>query len=83
MVIVNNGHHALLAKRETYSDLIGLINMINPENLTLLNVIDFFFILLSIYFTVIKHKFKTLRLVMVFVVVIQLLNDWLTYFSIY
>ena len=30
--------------------------MINPENLTLLNVIDFFFILLSLYlfFTVIK-----------------------------
>ena len=60
--------------------------MINPENLTLLNVIDFFFILLSIYlfFTVIKKTQiqNITAIVMVFVVSYSIsLMIGLTYFS--
>ena len=59
--------------------------MINPENLTLLNVIDFFFILLSIYlfFTVIKKTQiqNITAIVMVFVVSYSIsLMIGLTYF---
>ena len=60
--------------------------MINPENLTLLNVIDFLFILLSIYlfFTVIKKTQiqNITAIVMVFVVSYSFsLMIGLTYFS--